>query len=95
MHIAHLSYLSAISLPIVIVNTQIQIAASKQIFIFFKNYVKIETARFKWVHLSERLAYEAAVRQQRLRTEISQVDGDSVDDAIWSHNNVRGKIFHP
>merc|ERR1712037_160038 len=29
--------------------------------------------RFKWVHLSERLAYEAAVRQQRLRTEISQV----------------------
>ena len=42
MHIAHLSYLSAISLPIVIVNTQIQIAASKQIFIFFKNYVKVE-----------------------------------------------------
>merc|ERR1712106_1265564 len=29
--------------------------------------------RFKWVHLSERLAYENAVRQQRLRTEISQV----------------------
>merc|ERR1719278_2491612 len=29
--------------------------------------------RFKWVYLSERLAYEAAVRQQRLRTEISQV----------------------
>merc|ERR1719369_1024434 len=29
--------------------------------------------RFKWVHLSERLAYEAAVRQQRMRTEISQV----------------------
>ena len=29
--------------------------------------------RFKWVHLSERLAYEAAVKQQRLRTEISQV----------------------
>ena len=47
------------------------------------------------MHLSERLAYEAAVRQQRLRTEISQVDGDSVDDAIWSHNNVQGKkILH-
>merc|ERR1712209_336059 len=29
--------------------------------------------RFKWVHLSERLAYEAAVKQQRMRTEISQV----------------------
>lgn len=29
--------------------------------------------RFKWIHLSERLAYEAAVKQQRMRTEISQV----------------------
>lgn len=29
--------------------------------------------RFKWVHLSERLAYESAVKQQRMRTEISQV----------------------
>merc|ERR1711951_68274 len=28
---------------------------------------------FKWIHLSERLAYEAAVKQQRLRTESSQV----------------------
>ncbi|XP_046991441.1 activator of basal transcription 1-like [Schistocerca americana] len=28
--------------------------------------------RFKWVHLSERLAYERAVRKQRLRAEISQ-----------------------
>jgi len=29
--------------------------------------------KFKWVHLSERLAYERAVKQQRMRTEISQV----------------------
>ncbi|XP_064596724.1 activator of basal transcription 1-like [Liolophura sinensis] len=29
--------------------------------------------RFKWTHLNERLAYEKAVHQQRLRTEISQV----------------------
>eukprot|EP00088_Acartia_fossae_P059331 TRINITY_DN7026_c0_g1_i7.p1 TRINITY_DN7026_c0_g1~~TRINITY_DN7026_c0_g1_i7.p1 ORF type:complete len:346 (-),score=112.29 TRINITY_DN7026_c0_g1_i7:116-1153(-) len=29
--------------------------------------------RFKWVHLTERLAYEQAVKQQRMRTEISQV----------------------
>merc|ERR1719239_1069509 len=29
--------------------------------------------RFKWVHLSERLAYESAVKQQRMRTEVSQV----------------------
>ncbi|XP_076228580.1 activator of basal transcription 1 isoform X2 [Nomia melanderi] len=28
--------------------------------------------RFKWIHLSERLAYERAVRKQRLRTEIAQ-----------------------
>ena len=28
--------------------------------------------RFKWTNLSERLAYENAVHQQRMRTEISQ-----------------------
>ena len=28
--------------------------------------------KFKWGHLNERLAYEKAVRQQRLRTEVSQ-----------------------
>lgn len=28
--------------------------------------------RFKWVHLSERLAYERAAYKQRLRAEISQ-----------------------
>lgn len=28
--------------------------------------------RFKWVHLSERLAYERAAMKQRLRAEISQ-----------------------
>ncbi|KAL5014812.1 hypothetical protein ScPMuIL_009082 [Solemya velum] len=30
-------------------------------------------SRFKWGHLNERLAYEKAVHQQRMRTEISQV----------------------
>ena len=29
--------------------------------------------KFKWAHLNERLAYEKAVHQQRMRTEISQV----------------------
>jgi len=28
--------------------------------------------RFKWIHLNEQLAYEKAVHQQRMRTEISQ-----------------------
>lgn len=28
--------------------------------------------RFKWIHLSERLAYERAVHKQRLLTEIAQ-----------------------
>ncbi|XP_053160038.1 activator of basal transcription 1 [Hemicordylus capensis] len=28
--------------------------------------------RFKWIHLSERLAYERQVRQQRMRAEVSQ-----------------------
>ncbi|CAK9817523.1 Activator of basal transcription 1 [Anthophora plagiata] len=28
--------------------------------------------KFKWIHLSERLAYERAVRKQRLRAEIAQ-----------------------
>lgn len=28
--------------------------------------------RFKWIHLSERLAYEKAAYKQRLRAEISQ-----------------------
>ncbi|GLH06870.1 Activator of basal transcription 1 [Gryllus bimaculatus] len=28
--------------------------------------------RFKWIHLSERLAYEKAVHKQRMRTEINQ-----------------------
>lgn len=29
--------------------------------------------RFKWTHLNERLAYERAVHQQRMRSEIAQV----------------------
>ena len=37
-----------------------------------KHTVKSHNFRFKWTHLSERLAYEKAVHQQRLRTEISQ-----------------------
>ena len=54
----------------------------------FGAYILGLTSRFKWVHLSERLAYEAAVRQQRLRTEISQVSNvlyyASQRDIYWS-----------
>uniref|UniRef100_A0A0K8R818 Activator of basal transcription 1 n=1 Tax=Ixodes ricinus TaxID=34613 RepID=A0A0K8R818_IXORI len=33
--------------------------------------------RFRWTHLNERLAYEKAVREQRLRTEIAQAKRES------------------
>ena len=33
--------------------------------------------KFKWGHLNERLAYEKAVHQQRLRTEIAKVKRES------------------
>ena len=39
--------------------------------------------RFKWIHLSERLAYERAVRKQRLRTEVAQVKRET---NFFSHN---------
>ena len=38
----------------------------------------VDQFRFKWVHLTERLAYEQAVKQQRMRTEISQVSWTGV-----------------
>ncbi|XP_013177353.1 PREDICTED: pre-rRNA-processing protein esf2-like [Papilio xuthus] len=40
--------------------------------------------RFKWVHLSERLAYEKAAMKQRLRAEISQAK----KEAHFLQNNV-------
>lgn len=40
--------------------------------------------RFKWVHLSERLAYERAVYKQRLRAEIAQAK----KEASYFQNNV-------
>ncbi|KAK3925629.1 Pre-rRNA-processing protein esf2 [Frankliniella fusca] len=39
--------------------------------------------RFKWVHLSERLAYERAVYKQRMNTEIAQAKREA---AIFSNN---------
>lgn len=39
--------------------------------------------RFKWTHLSERLAYERAVRKQRMNTEIAQAKREA---NFFSHN---------
>lgn len=44
--------------------------------------------RFKWVHLSERLAYERAVRKQRLKTEIAQAKREA---SFFSHNVDRSR----
>ncbi|XP_078038181.1 activator of basal transcription 1 [Augochlora pura] len=44
--------------------------------------------RFKWIHLSERLAYERAVRKQRLRTEVAQAKREA---NFFSQNVDRSK----
>ncbi|XP_034946537.1 activator of basal transcription 1-like [Chelonus insularis] len=44
--------------------------------------------RFKWVHLSERLAYEKAVHKQRLKTEIAQAKREI---NFYSYNIDRSK----
>lgn len=44
--------------------------------------------RFKWTHLSERLAYERAVHKQRLRAEIAQAKREV---NFFSHNVDRSK----
>lgn len=38
--------------------------------------------RFKWVHLSERVAYERAVRKHRMRMEISQAKREATDFSL-------------
>ena len=37
------------------------------------------SSRFKWVHLSERVAYERAVRKHRMRVEIAQAKKEATD----------------
>nr|XP_034189625.1 activator of basal transcription 1-like [Osmia lignaria] len=44
--------------------------------------------RFKWIHLSERLAYERAVRKQKLRAEIAQAKREA---NFFAHNVDRSK----
>lgn len=52
--------------------------SSLQDYVHFHMYY-----RFKWVHLNERLAYERAVHQQRLRSEIAQAKREA---NFISHN---------
>lgn len=47
--------------------------------------------RFKWIHLSERLAYEQAVHKQRLQTEIAQAKREA---NFFSHNVDRSRKLH-
>lgn len=51
-------------------NTQISTRKKSKFFDIIWNIKYLP--RFKWVHLSERLAYERAVHKQRLYTEIAQ-----------------------
>ncbi|XP_015119866.1 activator of basal transcription 1 [Diachasma alloeum] len=51
-------------------NTQISTRKKSKFFDIIWNIKYLP--RFKWVHLSERLAYEKAVHKQRLTTEIAQ-----------------------
>lgn len=47
--------------------------------------------RFKWVHLSERLAYERAVRKQRLHAEIAQAKREANFFARTISNSKKSK----
>ncbi|CAN8004133.1 unnamed protein product, partial [Ixodes hexagonus] len=56
--------------------------------------------RFRWTHLNERLAYEKAVREQRLRTEIAQAKRESnfyiasVEKSKRMRREAKGKTDH-
>ncbi|KMR05269.1 activator of basal transcription 1-like protein [Lasius niger] len=52
-------------------NTQISMRKKSRFYDVMWNIKYLP--RFKWIHLSERLAYERAVHKQRLLTEIAQV----------------------
>ncbi|XP_076752945.1 activator of basal transcription 1 [Xylocopa sonorina] len=47
--------------------------------------------RFKWIHLSERLAYERAVRKQKLQTEIAQAKRET---DYYSQNIDKSRKLH-
>lgn len=57
----------------------------------FVVYILFFFYRFKWTHLSERLAYEHAVHKQRLLTEIAQAKREV---NFFSYNVDRSKKLH-
>lgn len=67
-------------------NTQISTQKKSKFFDVIWNIKYLP--RFKWVHLSERLAYERAVHKQRLRTEIAQAKREA---NFFSHSIDRSK----
>ncbi|XP_071441256.1 uncharacterized protein [Hetaerina americana] len=59
---------------------------------FYDNIWNIKyLPRFKWVHLSERLAYEKAAHRQRLRLEISQARKEATHFALGVEKSQRMK----
>ncbi|KAK2580585.1 hypothetical protein KPH14_007707 [Odynerus spinipes] len=70
-------------------NTQISTRKKSKFFDIIWNIKYLP--RFKWVHLSERLAYERAVHKQRLHTEIAQAKRET---NYISHNIDRSKKLH-
>ncbi|KAK7604098.1 hypothetical protein V9T40_004371 [Parthenolecanium corni] len=49
-------------------------------------------SKFKWVHLSERVAYERAVRKHRMRVEISQAKKEATDFSLKVSQSDRLKL---
>lgn len=67
-------------------NTQISMRKKSKFYDMLWNIKYLP--RFKWVHLSERLAYERAVHKQRLRAEIAQAKREA---NFFSYNVDRSK----
>lgn len=68
-------------------NTQVGGKKSSKFYDYMWNIKYLP--RFKWVHLSERLAYERAVRKYKLRMEIAQAKKEA---NIFAANVQKSKI---
>lgn len=61
-------------------NRKIQSKKRSELYDFIWNIKYL--SRFKWIHLSERVAYERAVRKHRMRVEISQAKKEATDFSL-------------